>query len=389
MSSPRKLTGWILLSFLILSVFAALVRAAVIGSSDFQWWPTVLFVDGVDPYSYFLDGNIGRLIAKSQIPNYLPLTYVLLAPLAFLREGPAYAVWAIVNIIFCASSCFLLVRSFKLPSKLGLLCFVLLSFSAPFASSIKQGQQSSLVLFCFALGLWIMQCQPPTAFKWIAAGVVYGAGFVKYSFAPSFAAPLLFKPPLLLVSAIGVQLAGGFLFAWRTGSTLAGSIVFPMQIAKASVSNSMIGQGDMMSLFSMLHANHTDANPLPIALLALLLSVVIPIFAIRRAMNEISCWAFISIASLSFLRHLYYDYIFLLFPLLMVLSGRPRRGPARVIVSLTIFWFWYLAQPLRIVLDAMQVGDSAHVILICLGFLLNLLAMASIYYSSPKNEFIQ
>lgn len=388
-ASRRRVRRFFLAS-LLLAAYFSLVRLAVVESPDFQWSPAVLFRDGIDPYAYFMAGNEGTLIIKTQVPNYLPLLYVLLYPYALLPAWLANASWAMTNIAFAFSSCYLLCKSFQLPSRAGWTAIVLLSLSAPFASTMKQGQQSLLVLFFFSLGVYCLRASNTWSSSGrLLSGISFGIGFVKYSFAPAFAVPILLgRRPTVFAYSMAAQAVGILLFSWRTGSSFQASILGPLRIAKQEVTKVMIGQGDLMSLLSCFQASLQSHNALLIAIPALLLAVTVPALALRRNMDELAFWSLISLCSLAFLRHLYYDYVFLLIPLLFLLSARAGTY-TRIALIVNIAWFWYVAQPLRVVLDHLGWVYDVQNLLIGLGLLLNLASIVILAAESSPSQGCQ
>jgi len=76
----EKITIFILLILSILSVFSLVkgIENALSenGSQDFQCSPTILFLEKINPYEYFLSGNIDKKIILWQFPVYSHLTYI-------------------------------------------------------------------------------------------------------------------------------------------------------------------------------------------------------------------------------------------------------------------------------------------------------------------------
>ncbi|SVE01129.1 uncharacterized protein METZ01_LOCUS453983, partial [marine metagenome] len=56
-----------------ISVLHALKIANTYGTTDFQYSPTVLFLEKINPYEYFMSGNYNRIMF-SQYPIYAHIT---------------------------------------------------------------------------------------------------------------------------------------------------------------------------------------------------------------------------------------------------------------------------------------------------------------------------
>ena len=80
-----------------ISVLHALNIANTSGSGDFQYSPTILFLEKINPYEYFLSGDIDNKIINQQLPVYSHATYVLLAPFGFLEWELARSIWSLLN----------------------------------------------------------------------------------------------------------------------------------------------------------------------------------------------------------------------------------------------------------------------------------------------------
>src|SRR6478735_5359932 len=79
----RRISFVILLVAALVSVGQGL-RNAQKDSQDFQWSPSVLFLEGENPYEHYLSGNADQRIILSQEPNYAHGLYIVLAPFAKL-----------------------------------------------------------------------------------------------------------------------------------------------------------------------------------------------------------------------------------------------------------------------------------------------------------------
>ncbi len=73
----------ILWALALASIVEGFVNAVRV-STDFQWSPTLLLSEGVNPYQVAISGNVDGKILLSQYPPYLHLLYIVMLPLALL-----------------------------------------------------------------------------------------------------------------------------------------------------------------------------------------------------------------------------------------------------------------------------------------------------------------
>lgn len=219
--APGKITSilWVLLAVLMLMAGISLwqgVHNALKAdrSQDFQWSGTHMVVQHLDPWADYLAGDPAHEIVKVQIPNYLPLLYVLIWPIGLMSLGTATALWAACNVAFGVASAILCGRFYGLR---GFWCGVLTALmlmSTPMRNSVGNGQQSLLVLLFWVAAL----CRRPRA----SSGLLAGFSYFKYSFAPPMFLFLLFRigfaaALLSIVPALGALL---FTYVWVGGSLL-------------------------------------------------------------------------------------------------------------------------------------------------------------------------
>ncbi len=205
--------GWLLLLALALLSTAAGVRNAAHASQDFQWSGVRLLLAHADPWAVYLAGDPEHSFVLSQVPNYLPILYVLLAPLGLLPLGTAQGVWAIVNVGFAVVSVAAAGRAYRLRWRAQVLVGCLFLMATPTRNSIGNGQQGLLVLM-----LWCLTLLSPT---WSAAKAGWsGLAYFKFSFAPPMLCFLLFRRGIkaafwsLLPGAVSLLLV----WLWITGA---------------------------------------------------------------------------------------------------------------------------------------------------------------------------
>jgi hypothetical protein len=196
---------------LMLAVVSTMVglKDARTGSQDFQWSGERVLLGHVDPWAEYLKGDPEHRFVKSQVPNYLPILYVLLVPFGLLPMGLANAAWACCNVGLAVGSALCAARFYGLRGwgaagvVLGMLA------ATPTRTSIGNGQQSLLVLQIVCLALLADRM---TRGRSALAGIAY----LKFSFAPPFALLLLLRSGLrgFLWSLAPVVLGLGLVWGW-------------------------------------------------------------------------------------------------------------------------------------------------------------------------------
>lgn len=184
----------VLLGVVALISVAQGLRNGIKNSQDFEWLPTVLFVEGQNPYQYYLAG--GKRFTTSQAPVDAHALYIILYPIGMLSWDQAKIIWATFN---TGTSIFIAVfvgRTFGLrgvPLWVVLLVFLA---STPFRNGVGNGQQSTFTLLAFSALLYS---------KSIASSFWTGFGYIKYSFAPPLAIYLFLKRGIkhVLISLLG------------------------------------------------------------------------------------------------------------------------------------------------------------------------------------------
>ena len=353
------------------------INKSINNSSDFQWSATNLILNGINPYDSWLAQNSNNLFLATQDPVYIPSLYLLFMPYGFLPLKVAVFFNAIFNVIFMIFIVHFLGTIFELNTKLRFLLFSIFCVSFPARTSIDLGQTSLLCLFLFILGIYYLEKKED---KLDFLGYfIFGIGFFKYTFAPSFFVGILnlYKKKKFILLSFLFPLMGYFYCSLMTNSNIFKDLFKPLLIAKEVTTLNMIGQGDLMSLFDILSNN---TNSYLIGVIALLLSIFIPLLAFKYNLKGISYWSVITISSLCFFRHLYYDYIFLIIPL--IYSILEKNKFVKCFLFSSIIWFWFLSAPVRVILTKLTLIDTFTPILIFFGFILNITSLILIF----KNE---
>jgi len=343
------------------------------GSQDFQWSPAQAFWRRENPYELYLEGNRGNQIILNQIPNYAQTLYIFLAPYALLPFAAAKPLWAASNILFAIISCTLSARAFALTRLQCWLLMLLFLMAFPTRNSIGNGQQSLLILTAFTLAITLadrrsiqgQQTRKASSKKpALLAAILAGFSYIKYSFAPSFGAAFLHRlgRRFFLITLVPTLAGLVFFSAWlgRLPPTLT-TIFEPLKVASNGIGS---GYGDLLSILQLLlpsNSIHLKAA----SLLCLLLAGAAPFLMDKRS-SDLTFWSFAAVASLSFVTHLVYDYVFYLFPAIFAL--RHWRHPRGQAIGALVLYQWFAVKAIA----SAEIANSA---LPWLGFMANLLTL--------------
>jgi hypothetical protein len=346
----------------VVSIYQGYSNAQKIdGSDDFQWSPAVLFLEGINPYAHQLDGNADGRIILSQRPNYAHGLYILLTPLALLEYPKATAAWAVLGIIASLLTLLLIGREFKLTPMSLIICGLLFFCSTPFRNSIGNGQQSVLSLFAFSL-LFLQNKN--------VGSLLSGMSYFKYSFAPPIAFYIFISRDWkALCLSLLPCLIGYLLFVWHLGGDPWAVLIQPLTVGMGPRAG-WEGVGDVMTIVKMVLA---ESNSLSRGLLAYLPPIFLSYWVITRAVRNQTSIAFsfcvVSLSSLMFFSHRWYDHIFLL-PVLAYAIANFKLIGAKVIAAV-VMWNWFAMKILRYFLELNGFRFDANLSLIILNFCLN------------------
>jgi hypothetical protein len=183
------------------------VKDALSGSQDFQWSGERVLLTHADPWAEYLRGDPEHRFVASQVPNYLPILYVLLVPFGLLPIGWASAVWACCNVGFAVGSACCVARFYGLRGwTVAGVIFAMLA-ATPTRTSIGNGQQSLLVLQVVCVTLLAERL---TRRRLMLSGISY----LKFSFAPPVAMFLFLRFGLRAFLWSLVPVLGGLGLVW-------------------------------------------------------------------------------------------------------------------------------------------------------------------------------
>ena len=295
------------------------------GSGDFQWSPTRLFLEGVDPYQARMDGSPEIILTQS--PNYLHLLYELLVPFGAMPFRTASISWLVLSVVLAVGLAVFYARTASLGRTGTLLLVAMVLASTPLRLGLGFGQHA-VFLLVFATIAFAAAARP-----W--AGAPLAVALTKYSFAP-LALVLLVAGRLRTVVVAGVVLfAAAAVFAVVTSTDLLEALLAPFEVSRTAVGD---GAADLMTVAGL--TPWLDGNDLFVTALAVGGSVLLAGLARRQIRS--GDWVFVlgiaSVISLLCFKHLVHDLVFLLPVVVLVLRLRGARAVWGWVL-LTYHWF--------------------------------------------------
>tara|TARA_B100000963_G_scaffold357178_1_gene378777 strand:+ start:102 stop:1256 length:1155 start_codon:yes stop_codon:yes gene_type:complete len=296
----------IIIVSIILSTFFLIIslKKALIFSHDFQRSGAKALTMGIEPFAEYLNGNINEIFIKNQAPNYLQTLYFIFIPFALIPNNIANFLWAISNILMLISSTFLLSRIYSINENYKIIfLFLVLISGVPARNTITNGQLSIFVLHSILLGIFISLKNRNNKSHYPGL-LISGFSYLKYSFAPAFAIfnSIFFGFKGFVITCLPA-ISGVVLMSllFRTST----SIIGPLQVSSKSVAN---GMGDLLSIFKLINIEKEELSILFIAILSILLSLFFVWIARNHSFHRFL--PLTSLASLMFVNHLPYDYVF-------------------------------------------------------------------------------
>jgi hypothetical protein len=316
----------ILIIFLsIISLCYALYVANTFGSIDFQYSPTTLFRDQINPYDYFLYSPTKEKIILSQGPVYAHLLYIFLFPFTLIKWEAARLVWSIINVLLGFTIVIFLCKKNKL--KFYDTLFILSTFflSTPFRVCVGNGQISLLVLASFCC-VFIKNIN--------IKSTLLGLSYIKYSFAPILAFAVFFKYGFkyLFISGL-LGLLGWIFFSIYLHQGILYTLFQPLQVGLKAFGYSLT-IGDLFTILN----NFFNFNSYFSIVVVLFFNLYIS-KKISKIRSDLLFLSLISVINLMSFGHLIYDYIFLL-PLLIYNFKSKTKVSSKISIFI-IFYFFF------------------------------------------------
>ncbi len=333
---------WLLILLVLCAAVSTSVGVinAMHQSQDFQWSGERVLLQHADPWARYLAGDPKHQFILTQIPNYLPILYVLIVPLGLLPLLYAKLLWALANVVFASVSAGAAGRAFGLGRWriVALVCLMLMA--TPTRISIGNGQQGLLVLMMWCLTLLTARLSGSGA-------VLSGIAYFKYSFAPPMALFLLFRrgARAFALSLIPAMASLALVWVWITGGRspleLVRLVVEPLEVSREGFKPDP-GDPNLMNLVEQLLRGRPEAFVDGVEVAAALAAcLLISYFAFRRNRERPVTWQMAVMAAMSYglFKHHTYDAIVLLLPLAYAMAHWQERT-AKVVFGAIAYLFF-------------------------------------------------
>lgn len=373
----RRVCIGLLLIFALVSATQGFLNALEY-SQDFQWSPARIFLFRGDPYLVHLNGDPENRILLSQVPNYAQLMYILLAPFAALPFSTAKVFWVIANFLFAIFTVGACARMYSLSRVQLFTIGSLFLMSTPTRNSMGNGQHSLMILAAVTASLVLgesiksgaaMKTAVENKAQYLWSACLAGLTYIKYSFAPTFGVAFLRRYGLnYFILSFFPVLIGVILFGAWTGQNPI-DIAFLMQPYKVASGAVAAGAGDLLTILKIAAQDNSLLIRMS-TLFCLLLAGSSPFFVKYSSDNSLCWWSFCSVASLTFVTHLGYDYVFYLFPALY--AAKTLRTDSGKMLAALVAYPWFFSKLL------ISIGtDKPQLLLI--NFAVNLSALYILY----------
>lgn len=325
----RKLLLALVACAALTSLLVGIKHAFLYGSHDLQWMGGRLLSQHIDPWKEELSHNPNHF-AHFSPPNYLHALYLLWLPFSRLRFISAEVIWVALTILLSMGSILILKRLFHLSWLQTSVALCCLWMSSPFRVVLEVGQMSCFELFFLSASFM--------AASEALRGLALGVSLVKYSFSPAAVLLFLFRRRFRLLACAGTIPLIGLFGAWMLLSTPLHNLVLePLAVSSAPTAVSP-GFADLMTVMES-STPGVSAVKTTAYIFGIVASAGYAFFLNRYRLTRATELTLVSLASLLFVTHLIYDYVFLLPVLCFALIQPNRKHKAALAGAVAMFWF--------------------------------------------------
>ena len=295
---------------------------------DFLYLPIRLLIEGVNFYEMMINDKLldhsSRLQVQANGPVYGLVYYFIFLPFGFLKFDQVKEIWLIINCIIIIHIFLIIYRKTIISQKNITIVFLIFLFSKATVYSIALGQYTLIVLYGFTYFFFKKK-------KLIKIFLII-CSLAKFTFAPVLGLYLIFRKEYFLISILILcNIIAIILFCFLFKTTLVKTTLDQFIIPSLGYTS---GAFDIMTLIG----NHP--RPPFNFLLVIISSIFFYIYYYKNtARNSLSDLASVSLITIIFFRHLYYDLIFLL-PFLVFLFTEKKINKL-CILSVIYFYFFY------------------------------------------------
>jgi len=294
----------ILIFLIIISIISFInsVNKGFLNGCDFQWQPALLFWEGINHYSRFMDN--GKYEFLCQGGEYAQLLNIIYYPYTLVEWEVARVLWVFTNIFFTFAIPLLICKKFQIPKYKTVILILIFMTCSPTRMTINYGQQSLLVLFFLCLPFI-----SKSNFSYFFSGlsfVKYSTGYVLFL---NFLAKKEFKK-LFLASIL--YLLGWLFYFLYTNSNPIINFFEPIQW---SLQQKYIRQvADIYSLLQIYFFSNFSVFFKFLSIVLIFILNLLILIKINKLADNFLKMSLIMVCPLIFFPHSNYDYV-LLFPL--------------------------------------------------------------------------
>ena len=296
--------------------------------NDLKYSGSNLFLKNENIYEIYFNNQFDERIKYSQYPNYSIASIYFHLPLGFFSFDLAQIIWRIFSIILLAHT-YIILSNLNLEIKnQNLIIFfsmIILIISKPFNILINVGNFS---IVCF----W--------AFMFFFIGKKYNIfislliSSIKYSFAPVLIFYAFYKKNFLQIFSVFLLTIFLLLhFSYKFDYNFFKLMIAPLQIGASSTASGFL---DLQTLLG----NHPNNEILRYLLLLLLSFSFFYIIFKKTNRSDLFDLSIVSILTILFFKHLYYDVVFLLPTLIYSFKIKSKYKYTLILV---IFYYWFVA----------------------------------------------
>ena len=295
---------------------------------DLKYSGSKLFLNDENIYKIYLDDPSDQRILGSQYPNYSITSIYFHLPLGFFSFDLANIIWRVFSIILLAHI-YLILSNYELNIKnkdfilFGSMIFLI--FSKPFHVLINTGNFS---IVCFWAYIYFFFGKKYNIF------ISLLISSIKYSFAPFLIFYAFYKKKFLQIfSVFLLTIFLLFHFSYKFDYNFIKLMIAPLQIGASSTASGFLD-------FQTLLGNHPNNEILRYLLLFSLSFSFFYIIFKKTNRSSLFDLSIVSILTILFFKHLYYDVVFLLPTLIYSFKIKSKY---KYILILVIFYYWFVA----------------------------------------------
>ena len=304
---------------------------------DFQWLPAKILASGENPYLYSLH-NLPYMGSQLDAA-YAPSCLALLTPFVFLSRGAANVTWAVCNLAFTAAF-FLFVWKLWFENRLGGRAFALVVFvtlvGVPWRVLIGCGQH-----LMFSLAFFMATLYAAERGRKCLSGVLLALSLFKYTTMAPLCFVFLFRREwraIVICAAIHILLTLG------AGLYLGENPVM-LVLQSLEVGGSLVAQGDA-DIASLLREFGWGGVKVWSTVGYVIYGTFCLVVAFARKQDDLLKFATLAVISNVMFYHRAYDFVTLVFPLIVALRDwQLRDGVSRYVRYLTfanVLWTFFI-----------------------------------------------